>query len=62
MNIGERILQYRANHKKTQKEMAHLLDEKPNMIWKAENNVNLHSVNRVRLELKMDRLELGELK
>lgn len=58
MTLGERMLEYRAKHKLTQKQLANLLDENPNTIFKCENDKHkLHKVNEVRLHLKMRNLE-----
>lgn len=60
LNIGERILLFRARNKLSQRAMGERMNESLNMIFKAESGVKLHTVNRLRLELKMDALEEEE--
>lgn len=60
MTLAERMIMYRAKHKLTQREMGGLIDESLNMIFKCEKGVNLHTVNRLRLEMKLKELEEQE--
>lgn len=61
MTLGERMLDYRAKHGLTQKQLADLLEENSNMVFKCENNKHkLHKVNELRLHLKMKTLEEKE--
>lgn len=61
MTLGERMLEYRAKHGLTQKQLADLIKENSNTIFKCENNKHkLHKVNELRLHLKMKELEEKE--
>lgn len=60
MTLAERMVMYRAKHKLTQREMGRLIDESLNMVFKCEKGVNLHTVNRLRLEMKLKELEEQE--
>lgn len=60
MTLGERMVMYRAKHKLTQTEMGKLINESLNMIFKCEKGVKLHTVNRIRLEMKLKELEEHE--
>lgn len=60
MTLAERMIMYRAKHKLTQREMGVLINESLNMIFKCEKGVNLHTVNRLRLEMKLKELEEQE--
>lgn len=61
MTLGKRMLEYRAKHGLTQKQLANLLEESPNTIFKCENDKHkLHKVNELRLHLKMKELEEKE--
>ena len=61
MTLGERMLEYRAKHGLTQKQLADLIEENSNTIFKCENNKHkLHKVNELRLHLKMKELEEKE--
>jgi DNA-binding XRE family transcriptional regulator len=59
--IGERMLRYRARHKLTQVQLAKIIGENSNTIFRCENKKNkLHKVNEIRLDLKMKELEEKE--
>lgn len=61
MTLGERMLEYRAKHGLTQKQLADLIKENSNTIFKCENDKHkLHKVNELRLHLKMKELEEKE--
>ena len=61
MTIGERMLEYRAKHDLTQKQLAELLGENSNTVFKFENEkTRPHKVNKMRLHLKMKELEEKE--
>ena len=64
MTLGERMLQYRAKHKISQRQLAELLGEKYiNTIHRIEYNKHkLHKINEIRLTEKMDKLEEEERK
>lgn len=58
MTLGERMLNYRARHNLTQIEMAELMGENSNTIYKCESGkVKLHKVNEVRVNIKLKELE-----
>ena len=61
MTIGERMLEYRAKHDLTQKQLAELLGENSNTVFKFENGkTKPHKVNELRLHIKMKELEEKE--
>lgn len=62
MTLGERMLQYRAKHKISQRQLAELLGEKHiNTIHRIECNKHKpHKINEIRLTEKMDKLEEEE--
>ena len=64
MTLGERMLQYRARHKISQRKLAELLGEKHiNTIHRNECNKHKpHKINEIRLTEKMDKLEEEERK
>lgn len=58
MTLAERILNYRAEHRLTQAQMAELLGTNHGMIFRIENNTHKpHRVNVVRFSKKLDELE-----
>ena len=62
MTLGERMLQYRAKHKISQRQLAELLGEKHiNTIHRIECDKHKpHKINEIRLTEKMDKLEEEE--
>ena len=62
MTLGERMLQYRAGHKISQKKLADLLGEKHiNTIHRIECGKHKpHKINEIRLTEKMSKLEAEE--
>ena len=62
MTLGERMLQYRAKHKISQRQLTELLGEKHiNTIHRIECNKHKpHKINEIRLTEKMDKLEEEE--
>lgn len=61
MELGERILQYRAKHRLTQKQMAILLGEGVQAVYKLENRTHKpQKANAVRIALKLQELEEKE--
>lgn len=62
MTLGERMLQYRARHKISQRKLAELLGEKHiNTIHRIECGKHKpHKINEIRLTEKMDKLEEEE--
>lgn len=58
MELGERILQYRAKHRLSQRQMAILLGENHNAIsWLETGRHKPQKMKEVRLTLKMNELE-----
>lgn len=62
MTLGERMLQYRARHKISQKKLAELLGEKHiNTIHRIECGKHKpHKANEIRMSAKMSELEAEE--
>lgn len=61
LNLGERMLEYRAKHKLTQKQLAKLLGENSNTVFKFESGkTKPHKVNEVRVHFKMRELEMND--
>lgn len=61
MTLAERILNYRANHHLTQKQMASILGESAMMIYRIEcGRYRTHKVNEVRIFNKLNELEAKE--
>lgn len=58
MTIGERLLMFRAKYNLTQKQMARLIDENVNMLYRYENGNNKpHKKNELRILMKLEKLE-----
>lgn len=57
MTLGERMVNYRAEHGISQTEMAELLGTNLNMIFRCERGDKLHKVNAIRFTKKLDELE-----
>lgn len=58
MDLGERILIYRARHNLSQTSMAMILDENTAMISRIESGkFRIHKINEVRISMKMKELE-----
>ena len=57
MQIGERILQYRATHNLTQHEMAKLLKVKDHIVYRAEAGLGMRKTREIYLNQKLNELE-----
>ena len=57
MTLGERMINYRAEHGISQTEMADLLGTNCNMVFRCERGDKLHKVNVIRFTKKLDELE-----
>lgn len=58
MTIGEKLLMFRAKYNLTQKQMAGLIDENINMLYRYENGNNKpHKKNELRILMKLEKLE-----
>ena len=58
MNVGERMLHYRAKHDLSQKKLAELLGVGVQIVYRAESEkYKMHRVNEIKLMNKMDELE-----
>jgi transcriptional regulator with XRE-family HTH domain len=60
MTLGERMLRYRVRHKLSQRQLGERIDETLNTVYRCERGDNMHTVNRVRLDEKMKKLEEEE--
>ena len=62
LTLSERMIKYRALHNLTQAELGDLIGETANIIYRYENaKFNHHKKNILRIELKMNDLEKGEI-
>lgn len=58
MPLGERMLNYRANHDLTQKQLAELLGTYRDMVYRIENGkYNTRKTTEIRLSQKLTKLE-----
>lgn len=61
MRLSERLIEYRAKHGLTQKQLADLMNEPAGLVFRAEGEkTKLHKVNYIRLEMKIKELEEKE--
>lgn len=58
--LGQRILEYRAEHRLTQTEMAIKLGTYPTMIYRLESGRKPHKARACYFSKLMDKLEKGE--
>ena len=57
MTIGERILNYRAMHNLSQRQMSDLLGVKEHVLYRAEAEKPMHKAREIFLNAKLDELE-----
>jgi transcriptional regulator with XRE-family HTH domain len=58
MNVGERMLHYRAKHNLSQKKFAEVIGVGVQVVYRAESmKYKMHRVNEIKLMNKMDELE-----